>query len=117
MSLEKTLERIADALEAIAAKATAPTGAPVADPKQTAARTEKAAAQAKPTKPAEEPKKVAGPTEEQVGAVIGKLLEANLKDSAVELLGKFGAKSKSTLKSDDYAAFIAGAEELLSVNE
>jgi len=113
MSLEKTLERIADALEAIAAKGTTQ-GQIIVDAKQTAARTEKAAAAAKPVKAAE-PKKEEAKTEsdEEVGKVIGALLSANLKDAAIELLGTFGAKSKSTLKPADYAAFVKAGNELL----
>ena len=44
MSLEKTLERIADALEILAAKAICAHRRARADPKQTTARIEKAAA-------------------------------------------------------------------------
>ena len=112
MSLEKTLERIADALEAIAANGTKVQ--PKVDAKQTADRVEKAAAQAKPVK-AVEPKKEEAKTEsdEEVGKVIGALLSANLKDAAIELLSGFGAKSKSTLKPADYAAFVKAGNELL----
>lgn len=113
MSIESILERIASSLEAIAAKATAPTGAPVADAKQTAARTEKAAAAAKPVKTEPKKEEPQAASDEEVGKVIGALLAANMKDAAIELLGTFGAKSKSTLKPESYEAFVKAGNELL----
>jgi hypothetical protein len=115
MSIEVTLERIAVALEALATNATkAPAPSqPKEDAKQTQARVEKAAKLAKPAKDEPKEETADAPSEEAVGKAIASMLSANLKDAAIELLGKFGAKSKSTLKSSDYAAFVAGANEIL----
>jgi hypothetical protein len=75
-------------------------------PKKTAGAT-------KPATPAASASPSEGATEEQVGKAIGAMLEANKKAEAIALLGKFGAKSKSTLAEEHYAAFVAGAEEIL----
>ena len=112
MSIENTLERIAVALETLAGKSTAPSQ-PKEDAKQTQARVEKAAKLAKPAKDEPKEETADAPSEEAVGNAIAAMLSANLKDAAIALLGEFGAKSKSTLKPENYAAFVAKANEIL----
>ena len=112
MSIENTLERIAVALETLAGKSTAPSQ-PKEDVKQTQARVEKAAKLAKPETKQEVEKPKDDGSEEKVGNAIAAMLSANLKDAAIALLGEFGAKSKSTLKPENYAAFVTKANEIL----
>ena len=70
---------------------------------------------AKPTKaakqePKEEPE---GPTKEQVGAAVEKLLASNKRKEAIALMGKYKATSVSSLDEKHYADFLEGAETIL----
>lgn len=122
MSIENTLERIAAALELIAAtgetlpKASAATSAPAKS---------KSSAPAKEAKPAKPAKPASGPattdsehTTETIGPLVQKLLDANLRKEAVELMVKIGGKDAksvtSLLASDgDIDLFVEEAEALL----
>lgn len=111
MTIEASLERIATALESLAAQAPA---APVA----TAKVVDKPAKSPKAEAPKAEPKKAAEPDpKELVGKAIEKLLKAGKRDKAVALLGTFnGAKSASGVLEqgvDAVSAFLAGAEGIL----
>jgi hypothetical protein len=86
-----------------------------------------AAAAAKPAKPAA--KKAAAKTpppvdedaepaadevsKEQVGEAIEKMLNANLRPAAIKLFAKYGAKSLSGVKPEDYAAVKQDADDAL----
>jgi hypothetical protein len=50
---------------------------------------------------------------ETVGSVIESMLKANKRKEAIELLGKFGAKSASGISADQTEAFIEAANEIL----
>jgi len=52
-------------------------------------------------------------TDKEVGEALGAMLAADKREEAVALMGKFGAKSKSTLDKKFYAAFVAQANEIL----
>ena len=52
-------------------------------------------------------------TDREVGEALGAMLAADKREEAVALMGKFGAKSKSTLDKKFYAAFVAQANEIL----
>ena len=76
----------------------------------------KAAAPAKATKAAPEPTPEADEdavTQEQVGESIEAMLNANLRTKAIALLAKYGAKSLSGVKPEDYAALKGEADDLL----
>jgi hypothetical protein len=123
MSIENTLERIAAALELIAAtgetlpKASAVTSASVSTSKSSAPA--KPAKQAKPAKPASGPATTDSEhTTETIGPLVQKLLDANLRKEAVELMVKIGGKDAksvtSLLASDgDIDLFVEEAEALL----
>ena len=124
MSIEKNIERIADALEAIAkgaALAIPPQGATPAAMKPAATKPAavKAATKAAPA-PAPEPEPTAeaeaaeAVTKEQVGNVIVALIQANQRDAAVKLLGSYGAKAVSEVKEADYAALHAKGTAILA---
>jgi hypothetical protein len=49
--------------------------------------------------------------------IIDALLKAKKRAEAVELLGKFGAKSMTSVKPEDYDALIAEGEDLLPLSE
>ena len=72
------------------------------------------AEKAKPVKTAEpvveEP---TGPTKDEVSKAVENLLKANKRTEAIALMEKFGAKSVSTVKESDYAAFLEAADEIL----
>jgi DNA (cytosine-5)-methyltransferase 1 len=89
--------------------------APVKAAKPAAAKPKPAAAKPKPA-PVEEAADddAAGDvTKEQVGESIEGLLNANLRDKAIKLFAKYGAKSLSGVKPEDYAAIKADADDLL----
>jgi len=76
----------------------------------------KAAAPAKATKAAPEPTPEANEdtvTKEQVGESIEAMLNANLRTKAIALFAKYGAKSLSGVKPEDYAALKGEADDLL----
>jgi hypothetical protein len=54
-----------------------------------------------------------GPTTEQVGARIAALIAANKKVECAAELAKLGAKSKSSLAPENYAAFMEATTGLL----
>lgn len=117
--LEEHVKRIADALEKIAeALGSLEIEVPAA---QTAAKAEKKAAATK-TAPAEAEKETAPPAEEKPAEDGGKApdldtvvkalqayMQANGRDAAVELLGKYGAKRASDIAEDKRAAFVKEA--------
>ena len=78
-------------------------------------------AAAKPTKPVAEPEPDSDSdapaegevTKEQVGEAIEQLLNANLRKAAIALFAKYGAKSLSGVKPEDYAAIKQDAEDAL----
>lgn len=79
---------------------------------------EKAAKPAKPTKAVKEVEPEpevppAGPSKADVGLAVEKMLGANKRTEAVNLMKKFGASSVSTLKDSDYAAFIEASDAIL----
>jgi len=108
MSIEKNIERIADALEALV-KAPV-TGNPPA--KVEAAKPVKAE---KPVKaaPAAEPETTAV-SKETVGNAIVALIQANQREAAVKLLASYGAKAVSEVKEADYAAVLQKANDILA---
>ena len=76
----------------------------------------KAAAPAKAAKAAPEPAPEADEdavTREQVGESIEAMLNANLRTKAIALFAKYGAKSLSGVKPEDYAALKGEADDLL----
>ena len=76
----------------------------------------KAAAPAKAPKPAPEPTPEADEdavTKEQIGESIEAMLNANLRQKAIALFAKYGAKSLSGVKPEDYAALKGEADDLL----
>lgn len=115
--LEEHVKRIADALEKIAeALGSLEIEVPAA---QTAAKAEKKAAA---TKTAEKPAKTTPPAAEETAGDGGKApdldtvvkalqayMQANGRDAAVELLGKYGAKRASDIAEDKRAAFVKEA--------
>lgn len=108
MTIEASLERIANALESLAATQQT-TAAPVKEPKaDKPAKTPKVEPAKKPAEP--DPK-------ELVGKAIENLLKANKRTEAVDLLATFnGAKSASGVLeqgAEAVAKFLAGAEEIL----
>src|SRR5208283_2173004 len=52
-------------------------------------------------------------TDKEVGEALGAMLAADKREEAVALMGKFGAKSTSTLDKKFYAAFVAQANEIV----
>ena len=119
MSIEKNIERIADALEAIAkgaALAIPPQGATPAATKPAAvkAATKAAPAPAPEPEPTAEAEAAEAVTKEQVGNVIVALIQANQRDAAVKLLGSYGAKAVSEVKEADYAALHAKGTAILA---
>ena len=52
-------------------------------------------------------------SKEQVGEVIEAMLNANMREQAVELFAKYKAKSLSGVKPEDYAALKQDADDLL----
>ncbi len=129
--IEQQLERIATALEKIAAgqgmsPAAAPSKPSLPAPstsKPPATATDKPAAKKPASKPAALPAPAAAEPETEaaegeitlavVSEDISALLQANMKPQAVELLAKFGAKSASGVPADKYAEFHEAAAELL----
>lgn len=98
----------------------APT-APTAPPRPRG-RPPKAASEQKPAAAPQKPA-AASATADDVGNAISQLLAADKRDAAVALLGKFPhvsgegpAKSKSTLRPQDYGAFVSQAKELLAAD-
>lgn len=118
MALENEVKRIADALEKIAeALGSLEIEVPAA---QTAAKAEKKATATKKT--AEKPAKTAPPAAEETAEDGGEApdldtvvkalqayMQANGRDAAVELLGKYGAKRASDIAEDKRAAFVKEA--------
>lgn len=78
------------------------------------AATKPAATAAKKTvaKPEPEPDEDAV-TKEQVGEAIEGLLNADMRKQAIALFAKYGAKSLSGVKTEDYAAIKQDADDLL----
>lgn len=117
MSLEAVIEANTKAVEALTAKLTAlgmvaSAPAPAALPPKQAAEAEQrkksvpaAAAKSEPAEKAY--------THEDAKSLTLKLA-AKSRDTAVELLGKFGAKKAPELKLEDLAAFCTEAEKLLA---
>jgi hypothetical protein len=52
-------------------------------------------------------------TKEQVGEAIETLLNANMRPQAIKLFAKYGAKSLSGVKTEDYAAIKQDADDLM----
>jgi hypothetical protein len=89
--------------------------APAKPATKTAAKAVKTAAKAKP-EPVAEP--VAEPdedavTKEQVGESIEAMLNADMRKQAIALFAKYGAKSLSGVKPEDFAAFKQDADDAL----
>ena len=108
MSIEKNIERIADALEALVK-------APVTGNPPAKVETAKPAKAEKPVKaaPAAEPKPAEEVSKEAVGNAIVALIQANQREAAVKLLAKFGAKAVSEVKPENYSAVLAEASAIL----
>lgn len=76
---------------------------------------------AKAATPAKAPAKVAPPAEpdadevskEQVGESIEAMLNADMRKQAIALFAKYGAKSLSGVKAEDYAAIKQDADDAL----
>lgn len=83
------------------AKATAVKPAAAAKPK------------APPTKAAPEPEPEATVTKEQVGESIEAMLNANMRNEAIALFKKYGAKSLSGVKPEDYGQIKQDADDAL----
>jgi hypothetical protein len=130
MSIENSLDRIAAALERIAGDTNA---APTeAQPPKASAATLTSAKPAKssaPAKTATPPKSKApapgsdttdsdGPTQDQIGNLVEKLIGANLRKETVALMVKIGGKDAKSVTSlmasgGDLALFVEEAEALL----
>mgnify|MGYP005814760853 CR=1 FL=1 len=70
--------------------------------------------ESEPEAPAEQPYP---PTSEGVQAVIAKMLQANKRKEAINLLKKFGAASATGVKAKDAAKFIAEALKVVGVEQ
>ncbi len=82
------------------------------------AKPAKVAAPAKPAKPAAKPEPEVEPdtdtvSKEQVGESIEAMLNADMRKQAIALFAKYGAKSLSGVKAEDYAAFKQDADDAL----
>lgn len=121
MSIEKNIERIADALELIAKGAgSVANAAPGAVPAAKAVTAKPAAVvKTKPVavaEPAAEEVEAEGETigKEQLANIIVALIQANLRTEAVKLLSSYGAKAVSEVKEADYAALHAKGSAILA---
>jgi len=129
MSIEKNIERIADALEAIAKGLQAGPApakpapqdeapAPKAEKKAPAPKAEKEAPPApEPGATDEAPQDetpAAAPTLEELGKLVTGILgaDATKRPAVVELLGKYGAKKVPEVPEDQRAEFKAGLEAI-----
>ena len=87
---------------------------PASGSKSTASEKVKAASKPAPEpEPEVEADEAPTVTDKEVGEALGAMLAADKREEAVALMGKFGAKSKSTLDKKFYAAFVAQANEIL----
>lgn len=118
VSVGQSVEVVLDAaakFEAYLMGATAPKATTKAV-KATTAATPAATAAATPAAAAE-PAAPAGPTKKDVTAKVQALIQADLKDQCGEILEKYGSavRNVSSIPVEKYAAFIAAADELLSM--
>jgi hypothetical protein len=115
MSIESILERIATALERAA---TAPVlGLPAAAPAATPAKAAKPAAKAAAAPaPAEAPAEAAATiSHKEMGEAIVKLIQANKRADAVNLLQDHGAKAISEVKAADVQTVYEKANAILEL--
>jgi len=127
MTIEATLERIAVALETIAAGGGAVATAPAAEkpaskPAASKAKDKPAASKAKKEEPAaeaeaEEKEEVPTVTLNAVRAALTSLQKASGADAPKALLKEFKAATLSKLKTDQYQAIIDRAGELVKEAE
>jgi hypothetical protein len=87
----------------------APKAAPAAKPAAAA----KPASKKEPVIETATESEAEGPTAQDIATKINELLAADKQDEALAALKKYGAKSKSTLKEEHYADFLADAETIL----
>jgi len=109
MSIEKKIEDLIASIDANTQALIALAAAPVAADKPDPVKTPKAN---KPKVVKEEPKKVEAPTE-TVGSMIEKMLKANKRKEAIELLKSFSATKASDILEENVEAFIEGAQSIL----
>lgn len=123
MTIEATLERIAVALETIAAGGGTVAAAPAAEkpaskPAASKAKDKPAASKSKKEEPAAEEKEEApAVTLNAVRAALTSLQKASGADAPKALLKEFKAATLSKLKTDQYQAIIDRAEELVKEAE
>jgi hypothetical protein len=106
MSIEKKIEDLIASIDANTQALIALAAAPVAADKPESVKTPK------PKVVKEEPKKVEAPTE-TVGSMIEKMLKANKRKEAIELLKSFSATKASDILEENVEAFIEGAQSIL----
>jgi hypothetical protein len=107
MSIEKKIEDLIASIDANTQALIALAAAPVAADKPDPVKTPN-----KPKVVKEEPKKVEAPTE-TVGSMIEKMLKANKRKEAIELLKSFSATKASDILEENVEAFIEGAQSIL----
>ncbi len=103
----------AETAAAPAAKPAAKPAAPAKASRATGTKPTPTKTVSKPVEAEPETTEAEGPTAQDVGAKINELLAADKQDEALAALKKYGAKSKSTLKEEHYADFLADAETIL----
>jgi hypothetical protein len=114
--IEKKIDEVIAALDRLtAAFSQVATAAAPAAVKPVVAKPAKSEAklQAEANARVAETEKAAGPSKDEISKAVEELLKANKRKEAIDLMKKFDAKSVSTIKESDYAAFLEEANAIL----